>query len=77
MRRLMVGSDGGVYLAGEAGRLHPLARIKGTGPARPMSRNILWSLARQRGLDPSRWQVDSNELAGQSGEEVGDKTDLS
>jgi ATP-dependent Lhr-like helicase len=68
MRRLTVDSDGGVYLAGEAARSHPLARIKATGQARPMSRRILWSLARQRGIDATRWQLNANALRTWGGE---------
>jgi ATP-dependent Lhr-like helicase len=68
MRRLTVGSDGEVYLAGEAGRSHQLARIKGTGPARPMSRSIVWGLAKQRGIDPTRWRVNGNVLLTWGGE---------
>ncbi|WP_316186495.1 DEAD/DEAH box helicase [Bradyrhizobium sp. SZCCHNRI2014] len=68
LRRLMTGSDGGAYLGGAADQSESLARIRGTGPARPMSRRILWSLARQRGFDPSRWRLGRNELLTWGGE---------
>ena len=62
MRRLTAAAEGGVYLREMAGRGHPLARIKGTGPAAPMSRSVLWGLARQGGLDPTRWRLTGAEL---------------
>jgi ATP-dependent Lhr-like helicase len=68
LRRLMPASDGGAYLGSEAQRSQPLARIKGTGPALPMSRTIIWALARQSGFDPARWQLDGDELVTWGGE---------
>ncbi len=68
MRRLTAAAEGGVYLREKAGRGHPLARIKGTGPAAPMSRSVLWGLARQRGLDPTRWRLTGAELQTFGGE---------
>src|SRR5205823_11065994 len=37
MRRFLAAPAGGVYLGGEAARSQPLARMRGTGPAAPMS----------------------------------------
>jgi ATP-dependent Lhr-like helicase len=68
MRRLTAAAEGGVYLREKAGRGHPLARIKGTGPAAPMSRSVLWGLARQGGLDPTRWRLTGAELQTFGGE---------
>ncbi|HJU19747.1 MAG TPA: DEAD/DEAH box helicase [Stellaceae bacterium] len=68
MRRLMVASEGEAYLGGEAARSQPLARIKGTGPALPLSRSIIWGIARQRGFDPVRWQLAGTELVTWGGE---------
>lgn len=62
MRRLMAGSEGSTYLGEAASRTQPLARIRGTGPALPMSRSVLWGLARERGFDPIRWQLGGAEL---------------
>lgn len=62
MRRLLSGCDGSAYLGGVAPGTQPLARIKATGPALPVSRSIVWALARQRGFDPTRWQVNGNSL---------------
>ncbi|OYU38160.1 MAG: hypothetical protein CFE33_16390 [Pseudorhodobacter sp. PARRP1] len=62
MRRLMAGSEGGAYLGDEAQRSQPLAKIKATGPALPMSRSIIWALARQKGFEPTIWQLDGSEL---------------
>jgi ATP-dependent Lhr-like helicase len=68
MRRLTAAAEGGVYLREKAGRAHPLARIKGTGPAVPMSRSVLSGLARQSGLDPTRWRLTGRELQTFGGE---------
>lgn len=68
MRRLTATAEGGVYLREKTGRAHPLARIKGTGPAAPMSRSILWGLARQGGFDPTRWRLTGAELQTFGGE---------
>jgi len=62
MRRLMSGGDGTAYLGEVAKGSHPLARIKATGPALPMSRSIVWALARQNGYDPARWQLSGGSL---------------
>lgn len=62
MRRLATAAEGGVYLRERTDRGHTLARIKGTGPAAPMSRSVLWGLARQAGLDPTRWRLTGAEL---------------
>lgn len=62
MRRLMSGGDGTAYLGEVAKGSHPLARIKATGPALPMSRSIVWALARQNGYDPARWQLSGTSL---------------
>jgi ATP-dependent Lhr-like helicase len=68
MRRLMTAAEGGVYLGDKAARSQPLARIRGTGAALPMSRSIVWGLARQRGFDPTRWQLGGTELVTWGGE---------
>jgi ATP-dependent Lhr-like helicase len=68
MRRLVAAAEGGAYLGGEAARSEPLARIKGTGRALPMSRSVIWGLARQRGFDPTRWQLKETELVTWGGE---------
>lgn len=68
MRRLLAAPSGGTYLGAEAARSQPLARIRGTGPAAPMSRSIVWGLARQRGVDPARWQLGGTELVTWGGE---------
>jgi ATP-dependent Lhr-like helicase len=68
MRRLMTGVDGGAYLGDEAACFQPLARIKGTSGALPMSRSIIWGLARQRGIDPTRWQLDDAGIVTWGGE---------
>ncbi len=62
MRRLMAGGDGTAYLGEAAKRSHPLARIKATGPALPISRSIIWALARMYGYDPARWQLNGGTL---------------
>lgn len=68
MRRLMAGPDGRTYLGDAATRSQPLARIRGTGAWLRMSRSVIWGLARQRGFEPSRWQVDGTELVTWGGE---------
>ncbi|MBU8536223.1 DEAD/DEAH box helicase [Falsiroseomonas tokyonensis] len=68
MRRLLAGSEGGAYLGGAAARSQSLARIKGTGPALPVSRSVIWGLARQRGFDPVRWHLSGAELVTWGGE---------
>jgi hypothetical protein len=62
MRRLMSGGDGVAYLGEVASGSHPLARIKATGTALPMSRSIVWALARMNGYDPGRWQLSGSSL---------------
>lgn len=62
MRRLVAAPGGGTYLGGQASRSHSLARIRATGPAAPVSRSIVWGLARQGGFDPARWQLGGAEL---------------
>jgi hypothetical protein len=68
MRRLLAGSEGGAYLGGAAARSQSLARIKGTGLALPISRSVIWGLARQRGFDPLRWHLAGAELVTWGGE---------
>jgi hypothetical protein len=68
LRSLIAGSDGGAYLGDAATRSHPLARIRGTGPALPVSRSVIWGLARQRGFDPVRWHLSGAELVTWGGE---------
>ena len=68
MRRLMAGSDGEVYLGGEVTRGQQLARIRGTSGAAPMSRSIVWGLARQQGFDPTRWRLEADEVVTWGGE---------
>lgn len=68
MRRLIAAGEGGTFLGGDATRGQPLARIKGTGRALPMSRSIIWGLARQRGFDPTRWVLDGAALITWGGE---------
>ena len=62
MRKLMSGSDGTAYLGDVAKSADPLAKIKTTGRALPMSRSIIWSLARLNGDDPTRWQLNGGTL---------------
>ena len=62
MRKLMSGSDGTAYLGEVAKTSHPLAKIKATGRAPPMSRSIIWSLARLNGYNPTRWQLNGGTL---------------
>lgn len=68
MRSLATGADGGIYLGVEATLSEPLARIKATAPALPMSRSVIWGLARQQGFDPTRWRLDRTKLVTWGGE---------
>ena len=68
MRRLITGPEGDSYLGAEAKRSQPLARIKATGAVLPMSRSVIWGLARQQGFDPTRWQLDGTRLLTWGGE---------
>ena len=68
MRRLLAGSDGKAFLGEKAGRSLPLARIRSTGAGLSMSRSVIWGLARQRGFDPTRWQLAGAELVTWGGE---------
>lgn len=62
MRRLMSRSDATAYLGEVARASQPLARIKAAGAALPMSRSIVWGLARMNGYDPTRWQLNGSSL---------------
>lgn len=62
MRRLLAGGDGTAYLGENAKKSSPLAKIKATGPALPMSRSIIWALARIYGYDPAQWQLNGGTL---------------
>jgi ATP-dependent Lhr-like helicase len=68
MRRLLEGSEGRAYLGGAATPSQSLARIRSTGPALPISRSVIWGLARQRGFDPVRWLLSGTELVTWGGE---------
>lgn len=68
MRRLLAGGDGTAYLGENAKKSDPLAKIKATGPALPMSRSIIWALARLYGYDPARWQLNGGTLLTWGGE---------
>ena len=57
MRRLVQGADGGTFLGDSVARSRPLARIKATGPGLPLSRSVVWGLARQLRHDPTIWQL--------------------
>lgn len=62
MRRLLIGGDGVAFLGENVKKSHPLAKIKATGPALPMSRSVIWALARLNGYDPARWQLNGGTL---------------
>ena len=62
MRQLMQGTDGTSFLGGTVSRSRPLARIQAAGPSIPVSRSVIWRLARQLGHDPTIWRLMSNEL---------------
>lgn len=62
MRRLMARNDGVAYIGDNAKNSDPLAKIKATGRALPNSRSIIWALARGKGYDPSRWQLEDKTL---------------
>jgi ATP-dependent Lhr-like helicase len=62
MRRLMSGGDSSTYLGEAATSSQPLARIKATSPALPISRSIVWATARLNGSNPVRWQLSGNLL---------------
>ena len=68
MRRLVVGSDGNAFLSDGVSRSQPLARIKATGAGIPVSRSIVWALARQVGDDPTRWRLNGAKLVTWGGE---------
>lgn len=68
MRRLLVGSEGGTYLGGEAPRSQPLARIKSASARFYTSRSVVWGLAREKGFDPTRWRLEGGELVTWGGE---------
>ena len=57
MRVVKARDDGELFLGDVAKRLSRLARIKATGPAVPISRSVIRSLARQQGEDPNRWRM--------------------
>ena len=57
MRRLVQGSDGTSFLADTVSRSRPLARILATGPGIPVSRSVVWGLARQLGHDPTNLEI--------------------
>ena len=62
MRRLIQGADGTSFLGDTVSRSRPLARILAAGPAVPVSRTVIWGLARQLGHDPTIWQLMGHEL---------------
>lgn len=68
MRRLLAASDGGTYLGGDATGSQRLARLRATGPRMPLSRSIIWGIARERGFNPARWQSSGMELVTWGGE---------
>jgi ATP-dependent Lhr-like helicase len=72
LRRLMAGVDGTAYLGETANKSDPLARVKTTGPALPMSRSIIWALARRHGYDPARWQLNGGTLLTWGGKTLND-----
>ena len=62
IRRLIQGVDGTSFLGNNVSRPRPLARIPAVGPAIPISRSVVWGLARQLGHDPTIWQLMAQEL---------------
>lgn len=68
LRKLMLGSDGEVFLGDETTGRHPLARIRSSSRGLAMSKAIVFSLARRRGYDPQRWLVDDGGLITWGGE---------
>jgi ATP-dependent Lhr-like helicase len=68
MRRLFADPTGRPYLGSAATTSQSLARIKSSGVALPVSRSIIWGLARQRGFDPVRWSLSEAELVTWGGE---------
>ena len=68
LRRLMQGTDGTLFLTDNVSQSRPLARIKATGAGIPLSRSVVWGLARQLGHDPTIWQLFEDELRTWGGE---------
>ena len=62
MRRLIQGVDGTSFLGDVVSWSQPLARIRAAGPAIPLSRSVVWGLARQLGHDPMVWRLIGQEL---------------
>lgn len=62
MRRLMRGIDGTSFLGDTVSPSRPLARMSAVGPGIPISRSVVWGLARQMGQDPKIWQLMGREL---------------
>ncbi len=61
-RRLIHGADGTSFLGNTVSQSRPLARILAAGPAIPVSRSVVWGLARQLGHDPTIWELMGHEL---------------
>jgi ATP-dependent Lhr-like helicase len=57
LRRVVAAPGGGVFLGEDESRVPTLGRIRGSGAGVPLSRTIVWSMGRQRGHDPARWQI--------------------
>ena len=68
MRRLVQGTDGTSFLTESESRTRPLARFKATSAGLPLSRSVVWGLARQLGHDPTVWQLSMTELRTWGGE---------
>ena len=68
LRGLSVGSDGRAFLDGDALPSQPLARLRSTARSIPLSRSIVWGLARQINFDPTRWRLAGSELITWGGE---------
>ena len=62
MRRLVKGPDGTSFLGDTVSQSRPLARILAAGPGIPISRSVVWGLARQLGHDPTIWQLMGQEF---------------
>ena len=57
MRRFIQGADGTSFLGDTVSRSRPLARILAASPRIPVSRSVVWGIARQLGHDPTIWQL--------------------
>ena len=68
MRRLVQDTGGDSFLSDSVNRSRRIARIRAVGRGQPLSRSVVWALARQLCQDPTTWKIFRLELKTWGGE---------